>query len=157
VTPTDLATHSPGPPIPVGDGPLGIAVTPASADIQVRLSTSSSLLNPTITYTVTGINRGPGTVTSGTIALRVPDSTTAVSAPGCTYTSGNKTVSCPIGRLAVTQASSHTVRATQATLTVGLPLSATATRTASTPTDPNPTNDQATANCIEVTNLIIRC
>jgi hypothetical protein len=42
-------------------------------------------------------------------------------------------------------------------LTVGLPLSATAVRAASTPTDPNPANDRATANCAVVTGLIILC
>ena len=140
-----------------GDDHNLAVVNPPAADIQVRLSASSSLLNPTITYTVTGINRGPGTVTSGTITLRVPDSTTSVSASGCSYNSGTKTVSCPTGQLGVKQSSSHTVRATQGTLTVGLPLPATATRTASTPSDPNPANDQASASCVVVTGLIILC
>ncbi|HEV2784270.1 MAG TPA: hypothetical protein VGX25_33205 [Actinophytocola sp.] len=132
-------------------------VNPPAADIEVRLRASSSLLNPTITYTVTGINRGPGTVTSGTITLRVPDSTVSVSSSTCSYNASAKTVSCPVGTLGVKQASSHTVRATQGTLTVGLPLPATATRTASTPNDPNAANDRATANCTVVTGLIILC
>jgi alpha-tubulin suppressor-like RCC1 family protein len=140
-----------------GDDHNLAVVNPPAADIQVRLSASSSLLNPTITYTVTAINRGPGTVTSGTITLRVPNSTTSVSASGCSYNSGSKTVTCPTGQLGVKQASSHTVRATQSALTVGLPLPATATRTASTPTDPNAANDQASASCLVVTGLIILC
>jgi alpha-tubulin suppressor-like RCC1 family protein len=140
-----------------GDDHTLAVVNPPAADIQVRLSASASLLNPTITYTVTGINRGPGTVTSGTITLRVPDSTTSVSAAGCSYNSSNQTVACPTGQLGVKQSSSHTVRATQGALTVGLPLPATATRTASTPVDPNPTNDRASADCLVVTGLIILC
>jgi hypothetical protein len=132
-------------------------VNPPAADIEVRLRASAGLLNPTITYTVTGINRGPGTVTSGTITLRVPDSTVSVSSSTCTYNASNKTATCPVGTLGVKQASTHTVRATQGTLTVGLPLPATATRTASTPNDPNARNDRANANCVVVTGLIILC
>jgi uncharacterized repeat protein (TIGR01451 family) len=132
-------------------------INPPAADLAVRLNASSSLLSSTITYTVSATNRGPGAVNSGTVTLRVPSSTTSVSAPGCTYNSSAKMVSCPTGQLIVKQASVHTVRATQGTLTVGLPLSATATRTASSPTDPNPANDQASANCLVVTGLIILC
>jgi alpha-tubulin suppressor-like RCC1 family protein len=132
-------------------------INPPAADIEVRLSASSSLLSSTITYSLTAINRGPGTVTSGTITLRVPDSTVSVSASGCTYTSSTKTVSCPTGQLGNRQSSAHTVRATQGVLTVGLPLTATATRAASTPTDPNPANDHASASCAVITGLIILC
>lgn len=130
---------------------------PPAADIAMRLSASSSLLNPTITYSMTATNRGPGSVNSATVTLRVPDSTTSVSATGCTYNSGQKTVSCATGSLALKQAKTFTVRATQGTLTVGLPLPATARRAASSPTDPNPANDVATASCVVVTGLIILC
>jgi len=51
----------------------------------------------------------------------------------------------------------HTIRATFGVLTVGLPLQATASRTASTPNDPNPNNDNATANCTAITSLLISC
>lgn len=132
-------------------------VNPPAADIAVRLNASSSLLNPTITYTVTAINRGPGAVTSGTITLRVPDSTVSVTSSTCSYAPSTRTATCPVGALSSKQASVHTVRARQGTLTVGLPLPATATRTASTPTDPNPNNDRATASCVVVTGLIILC
>lgn len=140
-----------------GDDHNLAVINPPAADIAVRLNASSSLLNPTITYTLTAINRGPGAVSSGTITLRVPDSTTSVSASGCTYNSGQKLVSCPTGTLALKQASTHTVRATQGTLTVGLPLPATARRASSTPNDPNASNDVATASCAVVTGLIILC
>ncbi len=132
-------------------------INPPAADIAMRLSASSSLLNPTITYSMTATNRGPGSVSSATVTLRVPDSTTSVSAAGCTYNSGTKTVSCATGTLALKQAKTFTVRATQGTLTVGLPLSATARRAASTPNDPNASNDVATASCAVVTGLIILC
>jgi alpha-tubulin suppressor-like RCC1 family protein len=140
-----------------GDDHTLAIINPPAADIQVRLNASSSLLSSVITYTVTGINRGPGTVTSGTITLRVPDPTVSVSAPGCTYNAPSRTVSCPTGQLIAKQASTHTVRATIGTLTVGLPLPATATRAASTPADPNASNDQASASCLVVTGLIILC
>src|SRR5204862_4373198 len=99
----------------------------------------------------------PGALTSGTVTLRVPSSTVSVSAPGCTYTSSTKTVSCPTGALGVQQSTVRTVRATQGGLTFGLPLVTTAARAASSPADPNPANDLAMTACLVVTGLIILC
>jgi alpha-tubulin suppressor-like RCC1 family protein len=132
-------------------------VNPPEADIAVRLRASSTLLNPTITYTVTATNRGPGQVTSGTITLKVPPSTTSVSSSTCSYTRATQTVTCPLSQLPNGSSSNQTVRATQGLITVGLPLPATATRTASIPNDPNPANDRASADCAVVTGLIILC
>jgi hypothetical protein len=42
-------------------------------------------------------------------------------------------------------------------LTIGLPLHAQATRTASSPTDANASNDSDGANCTALTALIIAC
>jgi hypothetical protein len=42
-------------------------------------------------------------------------------------------------------------------LTLCLPCTVTATRTASAPADPNPANDSATRTCTVITSLIINC
>lgn len=131
--------------------------TPPSADLAVRLSAKSGLLNPTIEYTVKGTNHGPGTVSSGTITLRVPPNTASVSSSTCTYNASAKTVSCPTGPVANGATVTHKVKTTIGLLTVGLPLDATATRTASSPSDPNPGNDAATAHCVAATSLVILC
>ena len=142
--------------VAAGDDHNVAVVNPPAADIAVRLTASSTLLSPTITYKITGTNLGPGQVTSGTITLRVPDSTVFVSSSTCSYVAATRTASCSVGQLPNGASVVHTVRATQGVLTLG-PLSATATRTTSTPADPNPANDRSTASCTVITGLLIHC
>lgn len=136
------------------------ASTAPEADIAVTLTARAPLLLAgAITYTLTATNNGPGALTSGTVTTKLPPHTTSVTGlpTGCTYTAATRTVTCTVPALAPTAGTQNTFRANLALLTVGIPLNATATRTASSPADPNPANDQAKARCNVVTGLLILC
>lgn len=133
---------------------------PAQADIAVTLAAHAPpLLAGAITYTMTATNNGPGSTASATISSVLPWHTTSVTglSTGCAYTAATRTVACTVTGLAASARAQKTFRANLAPLTVGIPLNATATRTASSPADPNPANDQAAAGCHVVTGLIILC
>ncbi|MEZ0092469.1 hypothetical protein [Streptacidiphilus sp. EB129] len=66
-------------------------------------------------------------------------------------------VICTLGALADGASTTRTFTVPIGLLTLGWPYAVTATRTASTPVDPNPANDSATRTCTIVTSLIINC
>lgn len=131
----------------------------ARADIAVGLTaTPGPLASTAIDYTQTTTNNGPSTAATGTITTALPSQTTGVTGlPGkCTYNSTAKTVACTLTALPNGSTATNTFTAQFGLLTSG-PLPATATRTTSSPTDPNTANDTATATCRVLTGLIVRC
>ncbi|MER5886693.1 hypothetical protein ABT160_22945 [Streptomyces sp. NPDC001941] len=130
----------------------------SEADLAVGLGARATLLNSSIVYTQTATNHGPATVASGTVTTKLPSQTFLVTGlpSNCSYQAGTKTVTCAYTNLANASTATTTFTARQNVLALG-PLPATATRTASSPTDPVPANNQATATCTVVTGLIILC
>ncbi|WP_405433508.1 hypothetical protein [Streptomyces anulatus] len=130
-----------------------------NADLAVGLTAvPAPLLSSAITYTQTATRNGPATITTGTVTTTLPSQTTGVTGlpANCTYNNTGKTVACTITGLASGATATNTFTAQQNLLTLGT-LPATATRTTSTPTDPNTANDTATKTCTAVTSLIITC
>ncbi|MFJ8254115.1 hypothetical protein [Streptomyces sp. NPDC094466] len=148
-------------------GPQDEAATPGTvgftvlgdADIAVGLTAEPAPPATTsITYTQTATNNGPASVASGTVTTTLPHQTASVTGlPGnCSYDAGGKTVACSVDNLADGATTSNTFTARLNLQSLGA-LPATATRTSSSPTDPNSTNDTASASCTAVTSLIITC
>ncbi|WP_018683071.1 DUF11 domain-containing protein [Actinokineospora enzanensis] len=143
--------------IDAGDA-TGTAIQgPPAADLAVDLRATAPLLSTAIDYTLTVTNTGPDTATTGTVTLTLPTAATGATSTTCTYTPTTRTATCPVTTLPNGATATHTLRATFGALTVNLALDATAIRTTSTPTDPNPANDTGIASCTALTSLIIIC
>lgn len=130
--------------------------TPA-ADIGVGLVAQPHLgiLVPYLHYTLTAHNNGPGTVTSATVTAALPAGKTATNlSSGCTSSPG--TVTCALGSLANGASATSTFRLPLSILGLGH-VGVTATRTASSPADPNPANDSDSATCTVVSIVLTTC
>ena len=120
----------------------------SGADLKVRLSAVGSLLLAGARYTVSITNNGPEPLTSATVVVRLdPRAFTTSGSPACPFDTTADTLTCTFGALPVggTATSSESVyfvindnRAT---------LDATATRTASAPSDPSARNDTDSVAC----------
>ncbi|CAM5643214.1 Tol-Pal system protein TolB [Streptomyces avidinii] len=133
---------------------------PAQADTALTLTAASThLLSGSITYTAKVTNNGPAATTGTTVVVNVPATTAYISGlpSGCTYNAPAKKVTCAIGAQANGTTATRSFHAVQGVLTIGIPLNATAAITASTPADPQPANNTATAGCTIVTGLLILC
>ncbi|WP_439679729.1 IPT/TIG domain-containing protein [Embleya sp. MST-111070] len=128
----------------------------SAADVSVALQANGvgGLFGAHIDYTVTVTNRGPNTLASATVTAPLPSPMTATS-PDCAV--ANRTVTCTVGPLAKGAATTRHFTAPVALLNLGLGYEVTATRTASTPNDPNPGNNSSSASCTVVTSLLILC
>ncbi|PJJ77356.1 putative repeat protein (TIGR01451 family) [Sediminihabitans luteus] len=134
-------------------------VNAASADVGVTLgAVAGPILTSYITYTLTSSNDGPGDVLGATVSIQLPSAVTSASnlPAGCGYTSSTDVVTCVTGAITNGSAASQTFRANLGLLSLGS-LSATATRTSSSPDDPNTANDTASTSCSVLTGLIISC
>lgn len=120
---------------------------PVEADLAVELSAQAPLLSGRINYTTQVTNNGPGEPTA-TIVTQLPNQTTSVSglSAGCTYNSGSKQVHCVTGTVLTSGTATSTFSAHLGLLSLGLPLSASATVSGSL-TDPVAANNTDTANC----------
>jgi hypothetical protein len=141
------------------EAPLVLTIAePAQADLGVALHASAPLLlSNHIKYKVAVKNNGPAEATSATIETQLASAATSIASTTCTFNSTTHKATCPFGPIADGATSEQTLTAYFPILTIGLPLKATATRTASTPEDPNPANDSSTASCNVITGLIIIC
>lgn len=146
-----------GPAVTTADESLGLTVTaPVEADLGVSLSATAVPLSSQVSYDAAVTNDGPGAASSATITTQLAAQATGISSSSCTYAASTDRVTCPIGALANGATTHATFTASFGLLSLG-PLNASATRTASSPTDPNATNDSDAANCTAVTALIITC
>jgi Domain of unknown function DUF11 len=142
-----------------GPTPLALTVTapPAAADLAVSLSaTAGGLASRQVSYDVAVHDNGPATATSATITTQLSPAVSVVGSATCTVNFATDRVSCPIGSVASGATTHATFTATYSLLTLGT-LPATATRTASAPTDSNVANDSDSADCTAVTALLITC
>jgi hypothetical protein len=88
------------------------------------------------------------------VTATLPLSMTATS-NSCDATGSR--VTCTVGPLAAGASTTRTFTVPVGLLTVGLPYTVTATRTGSSPADPNTADDTATRTCTVVTSLVITC
>ncbi|MET0602866.1 MAG: hypothetical protein ABW167_12835 [Baekduia sp.] len=135
---------------------LDVVVAP-SADLSVSLDARAPLLGSWVVYKATATNNGPEATSSATVSTQL--SARALSlAPGspCTFLSAAHQVSCPVEPMA-SGASRQITFAVNYSLFGSGSLPATATRIASSPVDPNATNDADTANCTGAIPLFITC
>ncbi|MEO8475511.1 MAG: DUF11 domain-containing protein, partial [Actinomycetota bacterium] len=116
---------------------------PTTADLSLAFAGAPTTVNvgQQITFTATITNAGPDSATSTTLTDVLPSTLDFVSAPGCTYSSGSRTVSCALGT--VTSAGDSATIVASAN-TAG-PIDNTASVSAST-ADPNTANNSATAS-----------
>ncbi|MCY1040046.1 hypothetical protein OV208_01845 [Corallococcus sp. bb12-1] len=126
------------------------------ADVAVRLVARPilSLFNPSIRYDVSVTNNGPEPLDMATVTASLP-APLAASPGQCTPGAGN--VTCGFGAIAPGATQSRFFTVPLNLFTMGLPYTVTARRTASTPTDPNPANDQASRRCIVVGPILTSC
>ena len=118
---------------------------PASADLSVTLAASPAnpAVGQNVVYTAKIANAGPDAAVSATVTDVLPAGLNFVSAPGCTYTSGNRTVTCALG--SVTTAGDSV--AITAVPTGAGSIANTASVSAATG-DPNAANNSATATVV---------
>jgi hypothetical protein len=122
------------------------AVAP-SADLSVDLQARSGYILPSAYYTVTVTNHGPDAIESATVVVTLPERVLADTRFTCVVDATTQSMTCPFGPLAA--GSSATATTLVYYVMGGDPrnVTATANRTASTPSDPDPGNDTATTTC----------
>jgi len=120
------------------------AAAPSSADVSVDLTAVASLIWPIVDYRVSVTNNGPQPLTSATVVVALDPRSGTTSSP-CPF--ANATLTCSFGALAPGATATLTNRIYFDVFNTAATLDATATRTASTPADPNAANDTDTARC----------
>ncbi|RAJ50750.1 putative repeat protein (TIGR01451 family) [Streptomyces sp. KhCrAH-43] len=143
----------------VGSTPLGITsgvVRPAKADLAVALKAKANALLPgAIGYTLTVHNAGPNKATSAKVTATLPAGASATGlSPGCTA-SGN-TVVCAFADIPASTSVTAGFKLPLSLLNLGQ-ITVQAARTASSPTDPVPSNDTSSASCTVISILLATC
>ncbi|WP_459719189.1 COG1361 family protein [Actinophytocola sp. KF-1] len=140
-----------------GSGPaISIVGVSQVADIAVGLDASPrGILTSRVTYTVSVTNNGPADAAAVRVAGTYAAGFSWAGGDGCARVSGRNVV-CDVASLpsGATAQASFSVNA--GLLALGS-FSATATRTASTPSDPDGGNDSARRSCSALTGLLVRC
>ncbi len=115
---------------------------PTTADLGLAFDGAPTTVNvgQQITYTATISNAGPDSALSTMLTDVLPSTLDFVSAPGCTYNSGSRTVSCALGTVMSAGDSATIVVSANSSGSIDN----TATVSAST-VDPNTANNSATA------------
>jgi hypothetical protein len=140
-----------GPTITVTDAP------PPAADLAVGVAAQPHLgiLVPYLAYTLSAHNAGPNAVTSATVTAALPPGASATDlSSGCTTTTG--TVTCTYGAIANGASTAKSFHVPLHLLSLGH-VTVTGARTASTPTDPDPANDTASATCTVISFILATC
>jgi hypothetical protein len=125
-----------------------IALPPAGADISVDFTSSSStVLLPGAKLDLSITNHGPDPLTSATVVVQFGATAGSTWPTPCAFDTAAKTLTCTFSALPV--GSTATISATVYFGVNGRPTHFfnTATRTASTPSDPNSANDTDTMRC----------
>jgi uncharacterized repeat protein (TIGR01451 family) len=115
---------------------------PTTADLGLTFTGAPSTVNvgQQITYSATITNAGPDSATSATLTDVLPSTLDFVSAPGCTYASATRTVSCALGTVDLSGDSATIVASANTAGSVD-----NAASVAASTTDPNTANNSATA------------
>jgi uncharacterized repeat protein (TIGR01451 family)/LPXTG-motif cell wall-anchored protein len=130
----------------VGFVDVSVTPPPPSADLAISKTDDSDLVLPgaTLAYTLNYSNNGPDDATGVTTVDVLPDDVTLVSAPGCTAI--GQTVTCDIGALASGASGQVVITATvDSAITPGSTLTNEAAISAAAPSDPDASNDSASA------------
>ncbi|MEV4056046.1 DUF11 domain-containing protein [Amycolatopsis sp. NPDC049688] len=140
------------------DGPVITIAEPATqADVKVALgATGHGGLNARIDYTVTVTNTGPSAATGIRVVATYPAGLSFGSGSGCVHVAGTRTVNCDVASLASGASATPKFSVNGGLLALGS-YTATAVRTASSPSDPNSANDSASKTCSALTGLIVTC
>lgn len=127
-----------------------------SADVAIVKTPSANPVRTadTLLYNLRVTNNGPATATNVTVTDVIPANLTWVSTitskgGPCTYTSGTRTVSCPVGTLTNGQVANITIRVTVDASASGLTITNTGT-VAATQTDPVPSNNTSSTPVVVV-------
>jgi uncharacterized repeat protein (TIGR01451 family) len=138
------------------EGPTLTFGTP-EADIAVSLSASArGLLVSRVTYTITVKNNGPADATDIRVTAAYPAGLSYAGSSNCARVGTTRTVNCDVASLASGASTTRSFSADAGLLTLGS-FTATAQRTASSPSDPNAANDTASRSCTALTSLLVRC
>jgi hypothetical protein len=126
-----------------------LTASPA-ADVAVDLNAWATYLLPGARYDVTITNHGPKPLASATVVVRLAYPTSSGDPQPCVHDPAANTITCTFGP--VPAGGSATMSKTVyyysiPVQTPATPVDATATRTASSPADPNPANDVDTKRC----------
>ena len=120
-----------------------------TADLSVDLDAWALPFLTGVRYDVSVTNHGPDAVTSATVVVQLEQQPGWGVSPPCALPAGTKTITCTFG--AVPVGGTVTVNPAVYYALNGVPprttINATATRTASTPADPNAANDIDTRAC----------
>jgi hypothetical protein len=112
-------------------------------------------LNLTLDFTVTVTNNGPGTVRSAKVTAAVQPGLRATGSSTCAATSGGAL--CSFGTITAGHHATARFSVPGGLLDIGLPFQFSATRTSSTPADPNSANDHSAQTCTVVSVLLASC
>nr|WP_042177651.1 DUF11 domain-containing protein [Kibdelosporangium sp. MJ126-NF4]CEL12739.1 hypothetical protein [Kibdelosporangium sp. MJ126-NF4]CTQ93499.1 hypothetical protein [Kibdelosporangium sp. MJ126-NF4] len=126
----------------------------ADAAVAVTATPRSGLLVPKIDIAVRVTNNGPGRLRSAEVKGGLTQGLTANAGSGCT---GGSVPVCTFGELAPGASKTATFSVPIGLLYIGLPYQFSATRTASSPNDPNSANDSAATTCRVVSMLLVSC
>ncbi|WP_410644069.1 hypothetical protein [Amycolatopsis sp. lyj-346] len=139
-------------------GPVITVGNPVTnADVKVALgATGHGGLNARIDYTLTVTNNGPSAATGIRVVATYPAGLSFASGAGCVRVGTTRTVNCDVASLASGASVTPKFSVNGGLLALGS-YTTTATRTASSPSDPNPANDSASKTCSAVTGLIVTC
>jgi hypothetical protein len=118
-----------------------------AADLSVDLDARHTYLLPGATYSVSVTNHGPDALDSATVVVALEHPLMGTTAGTCAVDTAARTITCDYGPLPAGATATATGTVTYNILGPARPVSATATRTASTPHDPNPGNDTDTRTC----------
>ncbi|MFC6080025.1 hypothetical protein [Sphaerisporangium aureirubrum] len=135
-------------------GPALTIITEADAAVGLTATPKLGLLVPKIEFTVRVTGNGPGTVNSATVTTALPPGFGATSS-GCS--TGPGTVACPFSGIAQGDSATKKFSVPVGLLNIGVPYTFTATRTASSPSDPVSGNDTAVVRCTVVSIVLVNC
>ncbi|WP_203992755.1 DUF11 domain-containing protein [Sphaerisporangium rufum] len=135
-------------------GPVLTVVGQADAAVRLTAAPKLGLLIPKIEFTVRVTDNGPAALRDATVTTPLPGGLSATSADCAT---GGGTVTCHTGPVAVGGAVTRKFSVAVGLLSIGVPYTFTATRTASDPVDPVSGNDSSQVRCTVVSVVLVTC
>ncbi|MEV6981265.1 hypothetical protein AB0M95_08395 [Sphaerisporangium sp. NPDC051017] len=135
-------------------GPVLTIVSEADAAVALTATPKLALLVPKIEFRLRVTGNGPGAVRGATVTTPLPPGFGASSGDCAT---GSGAVTCTTGEVAPGASVTRTFSVPVGLLTIGVPYTFTATRTASAPADPVSANDSATVRCTVVSIVLVSC
>lgn len=128
-------------------GLLGATPAQQTADLSVDLRAQGTLILPGARYDVVITNNGPDALESATVVVTLEHPVLGTAPTACVTDTAARTLTCSFGPLPA--GGTATASGYVYYLITGEPrqIVATANRTASTPSDPDPSNDTDTKSC----------